>query len=443
MYPTKPSEILPFLKQSPVSHGLAIRTAGIFLAFIQALLLARLAPPDVYGAYSVGMSLATLLAVVACLGLPPLSVREIPRLLVAQGKQQLPAFLRKTSLMVFSAATAIATITITAAIQLTSPDSQIIRQSIIAASLIIPLLAFLQLNSARLRGFSSPGLSQIVQVLSRPAFFVAALLITFFLDMPLTIVLLFSLSAAVTLLSALIASIHVHRKRHRAADKAVTGQGRLPDLSAPVARAALPFLLSSLAIVALTEMPMLILGALSGATEAGLLQPVLRIGLVIGIGHAVVAHPLGPRISKLWHVKDNDEMQRAAINGAKKSLVLTAPLAIACILLGETILSIFGERFVQSAPGLAAIAVAQLIVSMTGFAGLLLGMTSYQYLATINHAIAVVLVSLITALLVIPLGANGAAYAVAITLVITHLMHMKRCRSRMSIDSSIFFRNRH
>lgn len=78
-FPRSVGEILPFLKQSPAFYGMSVHAFGMALALLQAILLARNTEPDVYGAYTVGMSVATLLSVVACIGLCQLAVREIPK----------------------------------------------------------------------------------------------------------------------------------------------------------------------------------------------------------------------------------------------------------------------------------------------------------------------------------------------------------------------------
>lgn len=66
--------------------SIVIRTTAIGLGFIQAVLTARLLGPEGYGIVAVALSVATVAATLSVLGLGPLAVRELARLVAKAGK---------------------------------------------------------------------------------------------------------------------------------------------------------------------------------------------------------------------------------------------------------------------------------------------------------------------------------------------------------------------
>lgn len=434
-FPSRPSEVLPFLKQSPVSQGLAIRFGGIVLAFLQAILLARLVAPDVYGAYAVGMSFAALLGAISCLGLAQLSVRNVPKLCV-EGDPR--GFMRRTTHIVLAASGALTVGTALAVYLAPSMGSGILRYAVLLAVVLIPLLALLRLNAAYLRGLRAPSASQAAEFLFRPLVFVPALILLASISRDLTLPILFAVSALATAFALGASLVLRFRRAHlRPAGRPTPSTGTGERL-----REALPFFVSSVAMIAQTEVPTLILGVVAGATEAGLLQPVLRIGMILALGHVVVSHPLAPRVAALWHKSDLPALRVTVRRAARKSLVLTAPVCVTVIVFSEEILLIFGERFVVGAPGLAALAIAQLINSLTGFGGILLGMTNYQSVATKVNLLSLATILLAVTWAASAFGANGAACAIAFGVILTNVLYLYHSLRLTGVNGTVFCWNR-
>ena len=432
--PLRPSAVWAFLRQSPVSHGLAIRFVGVGLAFVQAILLARLAPPDVYGAYSVGMSFATLLGTVSCLGLAQLSVREIPTLRRNGGASSIQDFVRQTIGVVLAASVAVSVITAVTLALLPPIGSGILRQALVLTATLIPLMAFLRLSSSQLRGFGFPAASLLSEFLVRPLFFIPALIVLGVAGSTLRLPVLVGIAALATIAANVVSFALLWKQRH-ARTKA------LSLASVPILKhlsAGFPFLLSSVATIAQSEVPNMMLGAISGAVEAGLLQPVLRIGLLLGIGHMVVSYPLAPKVALLWNRSDLAGLRVASLTAARKSILLTLPACLLVMLFSKSILGIFGARFVEAAPGLIAIACGQLINSLTGYGGLLLGMTHHQHVATKIQYLGLFVTLVLVGMLSGAFGAIGAACAIAVGMGLTNVVLVIAAFRLTKVNGTIF-----
>ena len=86
----------------------------------------------------------------------------------------------------------------------------------------------------------------------------------------------------------------------------------------------------------------------------------MRLAEVVSFVLLAVNAPLAPHISRLYAAGQLDELQRAVTRAARAILVLTTPLVVILLVLGDLPLRLFGDEFTEGQDTLAILALGQL-----------------------------------------------------------------------------------
>lgn len=205
----------------------------------------------------------------------------------------------------------------------------------------------------------------------------------------------------------------------------LTGVLRRREYSLPareVLRFTMPLLTNDISNAVLVSGSAIVLGSLATATDVAELRAVLPLALTMGYVLSSFGLLLIPLASRLYARSDAAELHRLYWRTAIWTGVLAFPVFLACVAIPEPItVLLFGERYADAAPVLAALATGQFISTAAGHNGAMLAVFNrVGYMAWTNLAAIVVGLTLMVALAG-PHGALGVAIGSSVTLVLLNV----------------------
>ena len=146
---------------------------------------------------------------------------------------------------------------------------------------------------------------------------------------------------------------------------------------------------------------------------------------------------LAPRISELFHSKQQEQLQNLLNAAAWFNLVFTVCVAVLLTVLGSFLLSLFGEGFSGAYIPMLILLAGQMINALAGSVGYLMILTGRQ-----NEAATVMFFVLILNIagnfLLIPLyGMNGAAIATGISIAFWNVLLFVRVIKSLRLNPSV------
>ena len=190
-----------------------------------------------------------------------------------------------------------------------------------------------------------------------------------------------------------------------------------------------PMMFSATLLFLLNWTDIFMLGAMKSSLEVGIYNVAFKIaslGYLIIIPINVV---IGPKISELYSKKNIVALKKVVQNSTKFIILLTIPLMALIFLFRKTILGIFGIEFLAGETALIIIGCGVLINSISGNVDQILNMTNNHKILR-NITFLCFIVNVIFNYLLIPVyGINGAAIASLITNVLINaicLYYIKR-----------------
>jgi len=327
--------------------SMLVRGAGIPLAFVANLLIARLLGPEKFGLYMTLLSVALVGGGLAAYGLGPVLTREI----AAAPSTSWVDVLRSTGVWALRFSTRLSLITMAfVLLWLTwgpgAPTSSWL-QRIITIS-IIPLTVATTLVVGVLSGMSQVARSQSIGTIWRNSFLLigVVLLLVFEVSHPIGVLLMQVMSLG---LSVLVALFWIRRSMPRSSRLSDGWLGResyiQPEQARVLHRAARHFLTVSLAWLVLGRLDVVIVNALAGTTQAGYFGAAARLGQFGGMAGLIWVAWLQPRISAHYHAKRRDEIQRLISLGFWGALVITALLVATAWFVAPRLMGWMGEGF--------------------------------------------------------------------------------------------------
>jgi hypothetical protein len=193
-------------------------------------------------------------------------------------------------------------------------------------------------------------------------------------------------------------------------DRAIVGTTPLPRLW----RSALPFLTVELVSVAMTSMPLLVLGAFAPPEQVGAFSVASRLSSLVWMIIVSMGGIAAPKLAEHYRRGEFDRL--AAVNRltCRLTTIVCLPAVAAMILAPAFLLSIIGPSFTAGATALVVMSVGQFINCLFPLQDVMLGMTGHARTLRII-SIAQLGVGALTAAVLIPtLGSVGAGITTAI-----------------------------
>src|SRR5581483_64625 len=144
-------------------------------------------------------------------------------------------------------------------------------------------------------------------------------------------------------------------------------------------KVATPFLAVDVIDLVMSWSGIAIVGALSGASEAGVYAAAWRTTLLMAWVLTAANTVAGPKFAALFVKGDKSSIQVVARGVGKTGALLVIPMFAAAVVAPTTILNLFGRGFSVGAPVLVVLALGQVVNVATGPSGYVLLMTGHEH----------------------------------------------------------------
>ena len=202
--------------------------------------------------------------------------------------------------------------------------------------------------------------------------------------------------------------------------KSLVRQARPLWLMAVINRAILPWL------------PLFLLGLWSDAADAGIFGAATRLALIVTLFLTSANAVIAPKIAELHARGQIQEIRNLAIRSAIFISLLSSPVLFTLIFASDWVMGLYGVEFERGGGALTILAVGQAVVAATGVGGQVLMMTNNFHDTRNSSILGVIAMSIAAAIAIPTLGPEGAALSNAVGIsamnVFSALMAFKRLR---------------
>jgi O-antigen/teichoic acid export membrane protein len=413
--PTTVSTLSSHRLSGIVLNSLLARTLGPASSFLLTLFLARSLGAEGSGIFYASLTLVTACAILAKFGLET-ALQRFAGAASGRGEMSVVAGIYHQALWICSAlAVTISAFCICFAGTVAELLFHDLSQTALIRLLAVAIVPFslLGIHAAMLKAIGKPAWGGFFEAAAWPTLTVSLVAITLFRT-PLTT----HTVASAYVLASVLALVFGYTVLKRNLPISISARPMAPR---QLFASCLPLTGIELINYALLWAPILLLPMLADSNEAGLYNVCHRLAAQLGLLMIVFASIIAPRFAAHSQQGDNEALAKLAGRSTRTMLLFGLPPAIILLVWSEQILGLFGSEFISTAQTLRILVFAQLINLATGPAGYLLAMTGHERLLR-NVLIATALISISLSLLLIPAyGAVGAAWSVALPMIIHNL----------------------
>ena len=414
--------------------GLIVRNAGIdtfgtginiIITFVASVIITRTIGAELFGKYSLSNSIFQVLGVFAVFGLNTGIVKMTSKYSARQDPQSV-----KGTLLSGIALAALISSVIAAIVVIISPllaikvftkaegIGLVLRIHIIG----LPLYALMLVTNGYSQGLKTLKYTVIVELISRPAIRLVAIMLLFAAGLRLFGVVIgtvvaFGAAAAMAMYFAVKVSpfnFKATRARHVYSEIFVYS---------------VPLVLTRFMTVIMARSNTILVGYFKDPTDTGFFGAVVQLSPFISLGLISFTKIFSPVIADLWERGQLDELRNTYKTVTKWVYSIGIIVFIILMVFAPGLLRVFGPDFASAATTLRLMAVGQVATTMVGPLGFFLAMTGRQKLNLVN-AITLASVNLSLNVIMIPRwGIAGAGLATMTSLVainIVRLIQVKR-----------------
>lgn len=415
------------------SAALIIQTAGAGIAYLTQVLLARWMGVRDYGIYDYVMTLSTVLALLAGLGLSGTVLRFVPEYTVKQNWTLLRGLLIGSwwQTVVASFVTVAVAMVIVFWVDRTH-DLSSLKTPLLLGLWLIPLLALLKLQLEMARSFRQISLAYAPFFVLYPLLLICTVFVWHQMQNRLTSVDTTIIAACILLVILLVQLRFLIQV--------------LPSEINNIASAYIPrqWLLVSLPIlfidgsfIVLNQTDTLMIAAFRGTTDVGIYGAAFKtagwVSFILVSVNAIAA----PLFGSLYAQGDRQALQNLVSTIARWMFYPALMIAIGLFLFAEPVLHWFGPEFTVAKWSLAALALGQLVNVGTGSVGYLLMMTGRHNQCAFVFGCSA-LANVFLNLIGIPLlGILGAAIATALSMILWNVWLNTLVVKHLGVNPSI------
>jgi O-antigen/teichoic acid export membrane protein len=219
----------------------------------------------------------------------------------------------------------------------------------------------------------------------------------------------------------------------RPRERVALGQGLAPLV--PLAATDTALMLQALAGVAL-------LGPIAGTSAAGRYAIAAQLTAPFSLVLAAVGASLSPIVAALHASGDRELMRRGILAASRVCALLGVAVAVVLVVFADPLLGLFGAGFRSAAPVLRILAIAGLVNALAPFNGTALVMTRNEAAAARAALFGLALCIALSAALIPPWGATGAAVAFLVSVSGRNAATCAATWRRLGLDTTVLGRVR-
>nr|WP_315384049.1 oligosaccharide flippase family protein [uncultured Sphingomonas sp.] len=398
--------------------GFGVKGLGAATSFLFTWLLARIAGAAGVGTFGTSLTTVQLCVTLSLLGLDAILVRSVSVHLALDQTGRARAAARHALLMGTSAGLALTTIIVLFHWQIAVDliGSPAIAKSLMVLSLIIPIMVYCRLLSTVLRGVKWIGLSQFIDGPLTTSFGSLVLAVVLVMGVPVSAVFPSQLYLIGWLITAALATFLYARAVR-------SWQPRVP-LEESLLKPGFLILVANLNNVFTDWFATILLAATHGPAEAGLFRVGYQIAATLKLFSATSETILQPVFAVAYRQGDLRRIGRILRLTILGLVLLSAPLALAVLVVPQWIMRIFGAQFTAGATAMQIMVLGQVFSLVFAASGSVLMMASRERLTVVLTTISAVIGTVLSLIFIPPYGALGAAIAILGPLLFLRLASM-------------------
>lgn len=404
------------------------------LSFVTASILARTLGSSGYGEYSNAQSWVLVLAPIATLGFNNLLVRNIS-IYCSQGKwQEFKGLKQFSTWFVLALSALIIPLVIGIAyLVFPKPEEAGMRVTLQIATFLIPFTALASLQQAQMRSLSAVAKAILPDLTIRPVLLMSGVIGLSLLAPQL----LNSRSAAIVGVTAAAISVGIgaYWLHHMIPEKAQKAEPLYE--SGEWVKASVPFMLTQVFTLLLSQTSPILLGAQKDASAVGLFSAAYRVAYLMNFFQWAVAFIIAPLLASLYADRETDRIQKILTWSSWLTFLAAASVTVVFIIGGHFLLNIFGSEFTQATGALIILLIGNLIAIATGQSNTLLNMCGYQKAVAVIYAVTAGITIILNIVLIHYYSFTGAALASSIGLVLNQGALMVYARKKMNLNPAI------
>ena len=422
----------PFLIRAVAGSG-AVQLAGMVVAFLVGVQLARGLGVAGYGYYGMAMAVVSLVTIPGALGIPRLVTREVA---AAEARKDFPALfgvLRWADRICWRTSAAIALAVAVGAAVAWRMSSAGLALAILLGAPMIPLLPLSAIRGGALRGLHHVVLGQISNTFLRPLAMSILLFAIFLAGFRIGAPLAMALNS-LTALGALILTerwLATRLPQTRVAPSTSNSRGWLAS--------SIPMALADAVQTLQQQLSVLVLGLVAAPAVVGLFRVSISSLPVLAVPITVVNLVVLPMFARLHAEGDHRKLQRlvsaTALIRFAGVLLLALPLILAA---GPLLGLVFGKGYAPAADTLRILAIGMTINSAFGPNAAVLNMTGHERRVTRAVSMSLLINVVVMALLAPWWGAPGAAIGILAGQIWWNTLLWMDARRRLSIETSVW-----
>lgn len=396
------------------------------------VLMARTLGAEDLGSYTFAISVISLVVVIAQLGFPELTVREVSLYLELGRRRLLARYLRHANATIIKLSF-IVLFALAAYLLLYGSSIQAGWQAILAGLPLVVILPLMAQARGVLHGAGRVVQSVVGQQLYRPGVFLLLFIGFLALGLPISPISAMALQG----LASLLVMFEMKYRAYRAIPKL----GK--PVSVPKRRLVLwsisALMFTGVAVVQFinTKFDIIALGILTDDTQVGLYAVSVQLSQAAAAMLLVTSVVATPGISRASAAGDDYLAEQICRQSALLSLATAFATLVGAFLIGEWfIASAFGQEYKLVWPALMVLLVGQTLAALFGPLGVLLNMRG-QERSTLKFTAIASFINIMLNLVLIPrYGLTGAAFATAFSMLMWNLLMWFRAWSLWRINAS-------
>jgi O-antigen/teichoic acid export membrane protein len=410
-----------------------LKVASTGLIFLMNLLLARLLGTTGYGTYAYALAWFSILSVLCVFGLDKLLVREVSIFNARSAWGLMRGILRWSNFTALVGSVGIALLAGVIIWIISGRLESQMTHTLLIAVVMLPLIVFLRLRQAAMRGLHYVVGGQLPEMLIMPVsfFIIIGLMYLFMRDV---------LSAPVAMAAQVAAvgfALIVGVRQLQVFLPRSTREARPVYQGSTWMHIVMPLVFLDSMTMINSQIDIVLLGLMKSTAAVGVYAVAKKGAGLVAFVLIAVNIALAPTIASMYAAGEMDKLQRMITKSARVILIGSLPVAIILILFGHWfLLFFFGQDFLLGEKALAILGGAQLVNAATGSVGILLIMTGYERDAAMCVGISALLNFILNASFIPRWGLEGAAAATATTIVFWNILLAVLVYKRLGIHST-------
>ncbi|MDO6565139.1 flippase [Amphritea sp. 1_MG-2023] len=349
---------------------LLARIIGAILVFVMTLLFARWLGPEDFGLFSLGLTIMTIMAVIARWGTDQVLLKQVGAHyeldpVIAN------SYVRKSIklIIILSLIFTIITTIFHEELSIFIFNKPEFSYPLLWFGLLLGIFSLNYALGEALKGIGKTVLASYLQNALAILLTITISMILFLIEKVNLINLIQALFLG-TIIAFLVTIIMWSRQSLKGSSKEITVFS--------IFKEGYPMLLISSGALVMAWTDTLVLGILATSEEIGIYTVATKIALISSLLLFAMNSITAPKYAKFYNERNFYELRRLAQNSSKILLLLIFPPTLLILIFPEVLLSLFGDEFIVGVNVLMILAVGQFINVASGSVGYILTMTDHE-----------------------------------------------------------------